>query len=186
MDPMLLLILCVMALTLWTYLPDRVRQVARQGLGPLVHGLADGVRFVARRVGSLMMRVLRWMYGVKPLSERAVKPLLDADPARDGPVPHYVEMPARTDGRTDGNGAADGARPAKRRLEVDRTRAAVVAELVDNGWSVEQIRDVLKGSNGDIGAEVKAARESRQAADDPHTRRAQLQRLAGVNGRSTE
>jgi hypothetical protein len=47
------------------------------------------------------------------------------------------------------------------RLEVDRTREAVVDLLVYSGWSVSDFRKVgvLRGDNGTMGAEVEAARK---------------------------
>lgn len=45
------------------------------------------------------------------------------------------------------------------RLEVDRTKTTLIELLVYSGWDVGQIRSVIKGDNGAIGAEVEAARQ---------------------------
>lgn len=45
------------------------------------------------------------------------------------------------------------------RLEVDRTKTALIELLVYSGWDVGQIRGVVKGDNGAIGAEIEAARQ---------------------------
>ena len=44
------------------------------------------------------------------------------------------------------------------RLEVDRTKTALIELLVYSGWEVGQIRGVLKGDNGTIGTEIEAAK----------------------------
>jgi hypothetical protein len=61
----------------------------------------------------------------------------------------------RTDGRTDQRDAAPAV-PAF--LRVDRTRKAVVKALVASGWSVAQIRAVVKGENAALSAEIAEAR----------------------------
>jgi hypothetical protein len=48
---------------------------------------------------------------------------------------------------------------AAKRVQLDRTRTAVVELLVLADWNVGQIRGLLKGDSGAIGAEVAAARE---------------------------
>lgn len=45
------------------------------------------------------------------------------------------------------------------RLQLDRTKTAVIEVLVYNGWGVGEIRAVLKGDNGATGIEVEAARQ---------------------------
>lgn len=45
------------------------------------------------------------------------------------------------------------------RLEVDRTKTALIELLVYSGWDVSQIRSVVKGDNGTLGTEVEAARQ---------------------------
>lgn len=52
------------------------------------------------------------------------------------------------------------------RLQLDRTKTAVIEVLVYNGWSVGEIRAVLKGDSNTFGAEVEAARQ-RLGIDPP-------------------
>jgi hypothetical protein len=53
------------------------------------------------------------------------------------------------------------------RLEVDRTKTALIELLVYSGWEVGQIRGVIKGDNGTIGAEVQAAKIRLGMVDEP-------------------
>ncbi len=61
-------------------------------------------------------------------------------------------------GRTDGR-PVSAPNPWMERLQVDRTRAAVIELMVYSGWRVEQIRTVIKGENAALGAEIDAARQ---------------------------
>lgn len=45
------------------------------------------------------------------------------------------------------------------RLQLDRTKQALIEVMVYNGWNVGEIRAAVKGDNGAIGAEVDAARK---------------------------
>jgi len=45
------------------------------------------------------------------------------------------------------------------RTELDRTRAAWITLMVYKGYAVGEIRGLLKGDNGTIGAEIEAARK---------------------------
>lgn len=45
------------------------------------------------------------------------------------------------------------------RLQLDRTKATLIEVMVYNGWQVGEIRSMLKGDNGAIGAEIEAARK---------------------------
>lgn len=53
------------------------------------------------------------------------------------------------------------------RLEVDRTKTALIELLVYSGWDVVQIRSVVKGDNGAIGAEVEATKQRLGIVDAP-------------------
>ncbi len=44
-------------------------------------------------------------------------------------------------------------------LQLNKTRTAVIEELLTHGWNVGEIRSVVKGDNGTIGAEIDAARQ---------------------------
>lgn len=45
------------------------------------------------------------------------------------------------------------------RVELDRSKLAIIEVMVYNGWTTGEIRSILKGDNGAIGKEVDAARE---------------------------
>lgn len=61
--------------------------------------------------------------------------------------------------RPSGSSAPDPAPAAPvSRLAVDKSREALIDELVAAGWSTTQIRGLLKGTNEAIGQEVEAAR----------------------------
>ncbi len=53
------------------------------------------------------------------------------------------------------------------RLEVDRTKTALIELLVYSGWEVGQIRGVLKGDNGVLGTEIEAAKIRLGMTDPP-------------------
>ena len=57
------------------------------------------------------------------------------------------------------------------RIEVDRTKTALIELLVYSGWEVGQIRGVLKGDNGAIGAEIEAAKIRLGMVEPPRTLR---------------
>lgn len=53
------------------------------------------------------------------------------------------------------------------RVQLDRTKTALIEVLVYSGWDVAQIRSVLKGDNGALGAEIDAARKRLGIAPEP-------------------
>lgn len=61
----------------------------------------------------------------------------------------------QTDRQTDEVSATDR---WTRRLEVDRSKTALIELMVYTGWTVGEIRAVIKGDNGAIGLEIEAAR----------------------------
>ena len=72
------------------------------------------------------------------------------------------------------------------RIEVDRTRATWVELMVYAGYSVGEIRGLLKGDNGAIGAEVDAARKRLGISLDPRQLRVRDEtgeRLIPMEGR---
>lgn len=80
------------------------------------------------------------------------------------PAPTQTERTGRTDGRTDYVSEAD---LWFDRLEVDRTKTAVIEVLVYNGWTVDQVRKIIKGENAALGAEIEAARQRLGITDEP-------------------
>lgn len=115
--------------------------------------LEDGVRLLADLVRAAWRRaapLVHWLaYDVIVGRER----VNDFD-AADAGAARQNSANARTDGRTD---LADAAESGRSRLQLDRTRQGLIAVLVDSGWTKTEIREVLKGANDVIGAEVDAA-----------------------------
>lgn len=67
-----------------------------------------------------------------------------------------ITQTEQTDAQTDRVSVAD---QWLDRLEVDRTKTTLIELLVYSDWDVGEIRGVIKGDNGAIGAEVQAARQ---------------------------
>jgi len=83
-------------------------------------------------------------------------------------VPVRVAQTPQTDRQTDYVSEAD---LWLDRLEVDRTKTALIELLVYSGWEVGQIRGVLKGDNGAIGTEIEAAKIRLGMTEPPRTLR---------------
>ena len=49
---------------------------------------------------------------------------------------------------------------AVERVQIDRTRSALIALLVEVGWQTVDIRNTLKGTTSDLGDEIRVARAS--------------------------
>lgn len=62
----------------------------------------------------------------------------------------------QTDGQTDEQTRPD---PWIERLQLDRSKQALIELLVYSDWDVSQIRGVIKGDNGVLGQEIEAARQ---------------------------
>lgn len=84
-----------------------------------------------------------------PHSESAVGPL---------------EQTNQTDGQTDEVSARAS---LWREFVLDKTRARLIAVMVDSGLTVSEIRALLKGDSGAIGTEVEAARQRLGKAPSP-------------------
>jgi hypothetical protein len=87
------------------------------------------------------------------------------------------------DGQTDeaDRPSVSAVSPPASRLEVDRTRSAIIDTLLLSGWGVAEIRAVIKGDNNTISNEVAEARkrltiapESRTLAVRDHTGRREI------------
>ena len=118
-----------------------------------------------------------WFWIVRPILEDwgvigpYVPPRYDAEtkrivsnlPAAEPAAAHDMSTPAA---RTNADGAdeeTDGrvsvADQWLDRFEVDRTKTAAIELMVYSGWTVAQIRAVIKGENAALGAEIDAARQ---------------------------
>lgn len=70
-----------------------------------------------------------------------------------------TEQTTQTDQTDEADQAVSDADLWLDRMELDRTRTAVIELMVYTGWSTSQVRAVLKGDSGVIGVEVEAARQ---------------------------
>ena len=94
---------------------------------------------------------------------RPVKTSQDATPVMSRENAQTTQTD-QTDGQTDQVSEADRWLD---RIEVDRTKTALIELLVYSGWDVGQIRGVVKGDNGAIGVEVEAAKQKLGMVDEP-------------------
>lgn len=137
MDLQLALILFVLGLGLWTFLPDSVTR----GLGPLVHAAAGAVRALARAGGRAGYRLLCWVFDTPPvrLSQEAPTALTSSASG--------VGLPDRpSDPQTDADRPAQTAvltptPEARRAAMLDICRALRAA-----GYGREEARAVLRGA----------------------------------------
>lgn len=90
---------------------------------------------------------------------KAWRAIVNHSQALASPAQPQTEQTAQTDGadrRADGT--ASGHDQLWRDFLLDRTRARLIAVMVDSQLSVAEIRGLLKGDNGAIGNEAEAAR----------------------------
>lgn len=112
-----------------------------------------------------------WFYVIRPILVDwgfivDAETVNDYQPVMSCPVtPPTAQI--QTDKQTDlGLSVDDLSAP---RLQLDRTKVAVIEVMVYNGWQVGEIRAVVKGDNGAIGAEVEAAKK-RLGIETPEAR----------------
>lgn len=136
--------------------------------------LADILRLIA------VVAVMGLVFGFGPAIWRALPSLFDTSNERRPLVrfvraagenmsnisntadSDYVAEPARmaqTDSRQTDRQPVSEPHKAPARLQLNKTRTAVIEELLTHGWNVGEIRSVVKGDNGTIGAEIDAARQ---------------------------
>lgn len=99
-------------------------------------------------LGSIMLgKVVRWWDRVRGVNR-----------SQDTGLDHngQTAQTDQTETQTDQGSVADR---WLERMQLDRTRTALIELLVYSDWEVGQIRSVLKGDNGTIGAEIEAARK---------------------------
>lgn len=63
-----------------------------------------------------------------------------------------------TDGQTDGRRSVAVIEAIASR-QLDRTRSALIDECLTQGWQVDELRGLLRGSNDALSAEIAAARQ---------------------------
>lgn len=119
-----------------------------------------------------------WFYVVRPILEdyeliapRAVNDYQEANADAARVMSRETAQTTRqteTDNQTDRVSEAD---QWLDRLDVDRTKIALIELLVYSGWGVGEIRSVLKGDSNVLGVEIEAARKRLGAEPDapPYT-----------------
>lgn len=122
-----------------------------------------------------------WFYVVRPILEdfnliapRAVNDYQDSAPV----MSRVIEQTAQTDQTDESDRPASEADLLLDRLAVDRTRTAWIELMVYIGYSVAEIRGLLKGDTGTLGLEIEAARKRLGMSDAP--------RLTPIAHRPTE
>lgn len=100
---------------------------------------------------------------VPPRYDAETKRIVNTSQVAAPAAVHDMSTPAaRTDadenGRTE-TGRVSAADQWLDRFEVDRTKTTAIELMVYSGWSVAQIRAVVKGENAALGAEIDAARQ---------------------------
>lgn len=80
------------------------------------------------------------------------------------PAPSQTTPDQQTDSQTDHVSAAD---QWLDRIEVDRTRTAIIELMVYSGWATGEIRSILKGDNNVLGPEIEAAKKKLGIVDEP-------------------
>lgn len=104
-------------------------------------------------IGSILLLAgILISMGIGKLQEKTVNTSQDVTSIQE---PHQ-QRTKQTD-EADGPSVSAGSLRVPR-LQLDRTKTAVIEVMVYNGWNVAEIRAVLKGENAAIGAEVEAAR----------------------------
>jgi hypothetical protein len=122
-------------------------------------------------IGSmwLVSRISRWARGEAPLLPAWVSRVWEEDRVRS------VELRSQTDRRTtqtDQQTARPSVVPKDvHKLALDRTRAAVLEELLTHGWTVTDLRreGILRGDNDTISKEVAETRKRLGLSDPDRT-----------------
>lgn len=115
-----------------------------------------------------------WFYIVRPiledygiLSPRDVSYYRADNPAEIRVMSRSEVQTAQTDKTDRQTDAVSVADEWMDRIEVDRTKTALIELLVYSGWGVGEIRGVVKGDSGAIGAEIEAAKQRLGISPDP-------------------
>jgi len=107
-----------------------------------------------------------WFYVARPILEDfgLIEPRAVSYYQVDNPA--SVRVMSRTEERTAQTNQTNGANERTTeadlwidRIQVDRTKTALIELLVYNEWTVTEIRSVLKGESATLGQEIDAARK---------------------------
>jgi len=87
-----------------------------------------------------------------------VRPVKSSQAIADS-ISRENERTTRTDRTDDADELVSVADQWLDRLEVDRTKRALIELTVYSGWTVAEIRTAIKGENAALGAEIEAAKK---------------------------
>lgn len=162
------LIMLILALVCGPMMVYEVWYRRRVAAGDTLPALSEVLRAVAIAVAPWLELI---GYGIKRLIAFNWTPTEDDKPRflrrTPAPVARITIHDSDDDDEEPSEAPPADANGALAALCTDRTRGAVIRVLVLAGWEVGQIRAVLKGDNGTIGAEVATARAALGTAAPP-------------------
>lgn len=151
---------------IYEYTPRAIKDVVRAAIAgllgiivPAMLALVPHVRAGARVFAQLATWAVvgttpPWM---QPRRVTAPEKPLTPTPTPTAPVMSRLVTDEQTDEQTDQSAAVPMPLAP---IALDRSRKAVVKQLVQAGWSTSQIRAVVKGDNGEIGEEIREAKQA--------------------------
>jgi hypothetical protein len=101
------------------------------------------------------------------LRDDRVKTFQDDDRAGDDIMSRKTAQTAADGTQTQTDERVSEASQWMERLKVDRTKMALIELTVYSGWSVDEIRKVVKGDNNVMGAEIESARKRQGVEPEP-------------------
>lgn len=128
-------------------------------VGPMIDDLTDAIRSALPPVG----RFVHWLIVGQPRQVSRVLPIsepLNNSSNESANLTECDEEPERTNERE-----RSVLFLAAERLQLDRSRSALIAVLIEAGWQTVDIRNTLKGTASDLGDEIRTARAG-LAGDD--------------------
>lgn len=128
-------------------------------IGPIIDTLTDTIRAALPPVG----RFVHWLIVGKPREVSRVSAIAESvTPVtqRSLNLTECAELPERTNERE-----RSVLFLAAERVQLDRSRSALIALLIEAGWQTVDIRNTLKGTASDLGDEIRAARAELAGAD---------------------
>lgn len=140
------LILIIILMTLWTFVP----KVVREAIGMGMRSAIDQVGPLLAAAGRAIEPVIHRLIVGKP-RELLPQRMLDTPPPVSAPkVDHNEadEADRQTADQVSGDARAGAA------LRLDRSKKAIVKALLLSGWTVSQIRGQLKGDNNVLSQEI--------------------------------
>lgn len=171
MDVSDLLLLALILMALWTFVPRHVRRALRSGAEPAVIALADLARVgIYHALRGLRFVGYRWLLGVSVPgeSERVLSSRDDA--TADEPVRIVAEPPDTNAVRTSTSGGQEKAGDApiiSHNMSGVELIAVLSVQKDERGgyrFSANKIADFIGGTRADVLSEIKSIREPGQDA----------------------